>query len=44
MPMKLGLELMPVIGKYGFNSEREFLNDIFNEVNRARLIVLLVDF
>jgi len=44
MPMKLGLELMPVVGTYSFNSKREFIYHVVNEINRAGLIVLLVDF
>ena len=44
MPMKLGLELMPVISTYGFNSERKFINYVVNKINRTGLIVLLIDF
>lgn len=42
--MKLGLELMPVVGAYGFNSEGKFFNHVVNKINRTGLIVLLVDF
>ena len=44
MPLKLGLELMIIISTDGFNSEREFVDYVVNKINRADLIVLLVDF
>lgn len=42
--MKFGLELMSVVGTYGFNSEWEFIYHVVNKINRAGLIVLLVEF
>lgn len=42
--MKLDLELMTVVGTYGFNSKWEFINHLVNKVDGTSLIVLLVDF
>ena len=44
MPLKLGLELMSVIGTDGFNSEGEFFNYVVNKINGAGLIVIFIDF
>ena len=44
MPMKLGLELMAIIGSNGMHTERENLLDIIDEFNGSPLIVLGVDF
>ena len=44
MPLELGLELMPVVGTDGLNSEEEFLYNVVNKINRTGLIVLLIDF
>lgn len=44
MPMKLGLELMAVVGSDLANTKREGPDDVVNEVDGACLGVFLVDF
>jgi len=44
MPVKPGLELMPVVGTDRFNSERKFFNHKINKVNRTVLCMPAIDF
>ena len=44
MPVKPGLELMPVVGTDRFNSERKFFNHKINEIDRTVLCMPAVDF
>ena len=43
MPMELGLELMPVVGPDFLDAEREFFDDVIDEVDRVGLSVFIVD-
>jgi hypothetical protein len=43
VPVKLGLELMTVVGADGVDPERELLHDVINEVDRVRLCVAGID-
>lgn len=44
LPVKLGLELMAVIGANGVNPERKLLHDVIDEIDRIRLCVAGVNF
>ena len=44
MPVELGLEFMAVIRSNLGDTEREFVDDGIDEVDRVRLIVSVVDF
>ena len=43
MPVKLGLELVSIIGSHGVNAEREPLDDVVEKEDRIGLGVLLID-
>ena len=43
MPMELSLELMTVIGSYGLNSDREFIDHIIYKINGVLLSVFFVN-
>ena len=43
MPVELGLELMAVIGPDFFDAEREFFDDVIDEVVRVCLCLFVVD-
>ena len=44
MPMKLRLEFMAIVCTDGFNPEREFIDNIVNEINGTGLRVSVIDF
>ena len=44
MPMELGLPLMTAICPYPMDAKRKLFHHIVNKVDRAVLIVLLIDF
>lgn len=44
MPMKLRLKLMAIIRPHFTNAEREFFDDVVNEINRVCLRVFFIDF
>lgn len=44
VPMELGLELMAIIGSDLTNAEREFFNDVVDEVDGIGIGMLFVDF
>lgn len=44
VPMKLGLELMAVVGADGVDPERKLFHDVVHKVDRTRLCVAQIDF
>ena len=44
MPVELGLELVAVVGSDLFDTKRELVDDVIDEVDRVCLCVLVVDF
>ena len=43
MPMELGLPLMSTIRAYRMDAERKLLHHVVNKIDRAFLVVLLID-
>lgn len=44
MPMELGLPLMSTVRAYRMDAKRKLFHHIVNKIDRAALIVLLIDF
>lgn len=44
MPVKLGLELMPVVGANGMDTKRKLADEVVDERDGILLIMPLVDF